>query len=130
LILSSTALVSGTTGFRVKGNAPNDLLGVSVDTAGDINNDGYDDIIIGAYGKNSYQGAAYIIYGGPKFSLQDIDLGLTSLNPASTGFTLIGDVVGDTFGYPVSTAGDINNDGYADIIIGADQRNSLQGEHM
>ena len=125
--LSSTALVPGTTGFKIKGNAPNDLLGVSVDTAGDINNDGYDDIIMGACAKNSNQGVVYVIYGGEKSSLQNIDLGSTSLNPATTGFTLIGDVAGDSFGFPVSTAGDVNNDGFDDIIIGANGKNSLVG---
>jgi len=114
-------------GFKMSGNAANDYFGWSVSTAGDVNNDGYSDIIIGAYPKNSNQGAAYLIYGGPKTSLPNIDLNAAALNPLSNGFTMTGDAPGDYFGYSVSTAGDVNNDGYADILIGGRGRNTFQG---
>jgi len=48
----------------ITGNLFNDNVGSSVSTAGDINNDGFDDIIVGAYGKSSYRGVACVIYGG------------------------------------------------------------------
>jgi len=124
--LSSTTLGPLTTGFMITGNAASDGLGISVSTAGDINNDGYDDIIVGASVKNSFQGAAYVIYGGAKSTMTNIALSSTTLNPTSTGFTIMGNA-GDQFGRSVSTAGDINNDGYDDIIVGALGQNSNQG---
>jgi len=125
--LSSTALNPLTTGFVITGNAAADYFGASVHTAGDVNGDGYDDIIIGAYGKSSNRGATYVIYGGPNSVMSNIALSSTALNPSSTGFVITGSAVGDAFGYSVSTAGDINNDGYDDIIVGAYAKNSGQG---
>jgi len=125
--LSTQTLNPEVTGFKMTGNAAADNLGFAVSTAGDINNDGYDDIIIGARGKNSNQGAVYVIYGGEESAFLNIDLSTTSLDPLTTGFTIIGNAIGDYFGYSVSTAGDINNDGYDDILVGAHGKNSFQG---
>jgi len=127
IVLSSTTLDPLTTGFMITGNAVGDLLGWSVSKAGDINNDGYDDIIVGAPKKNNYQGAAYVIYGGPKSTMSNIVLSSTTLDPASTGFMITGNAAGDYFGWSVSTTGDINNDGYDDIIVGAYNKNNVQG---
>jgi hypothetical protein len=127
LDLSSIALDPLTTGFVIRGNAANDYFGQSVSTAGDINNDGYDDIIVGAYGKNNFRGAVYVIYGGPKSAMSNIDLSSTSLDPATTGFVIIGSSVSSYFGQSVSSAGDIDNDGYDDIIVGASLINSAKG---
>ena len=127
IVLSSTALNPTSTGFMVTGNAVDNYLGFSVKTAGDINNDGYDDIIIGAYGKNSNQGAAYVIYGGEKSSMSNLYLSIQTLDPLATGFLMTGYAVNDEFGNSVSTAGDINNDGYDDIIVGAHGKNNNQG---
>ena len=127
LAASSSPLNPLTTGFMITGNAVGDIFGFSVSSAGDINNDGYDDIIIGAYMKNSYKGAAYLIYGGAKSTMSNIDLSLTTLNPLTTGFMITGNAASDLFGFSVSSAGDINNDGYDDIIIGAYGKNSFEG---
>jgi len=123
---SSATLTPSTTGFMITGNANQDLFGSSVSTAGDINNDGYDDIIVGASHKNTNQGATYVIYGGPKATRSNIALSSTTLNPLTTGFTITGN--GGSFGFSVSTAGDINKDGYDDIIIGAPGPNNYFGE--
>ena len=55
--LSTQTLDPPTTGHLITGNAAGDYLGYSVSNAGDIDGDGYDDIIVGAYYKNSQQGA-------------------------------------------------------------------------
>jgi FG-GAP repeat/FG-GAP-like repeat len=91
-------------------------FGVSVASAGDVNGDGYADVIIGAYAVGSDTGRAYLYLGGAA--------GLSS-SPAAT---LIGaDGTGGFFGYSVASAGDVNGDGYADVIIGASQASSLTG---
>jgi len=124
--LSSTTLDPATTGFLITGTGPKAHFGHSVSTAGDIDNDGYDDLIIGAYGKNTNSGVAYVIYGGPRSSMSNIDLSITTLDPKTTGFTIIGPPYG-YFGLSVGAAGDINNDGYGDIIVGARGKNLWKG---
>jgi hypothetical protein len=78
-------------------------FGDSVASAGDINGDGYADVIVGAPTLD----AAYVYLGGPN--------GLSA-----TPLTLQGPTsLGENFGYSVAGAGDVNGDGYADIIVGA-----------
>jgi len=89
------------------GAAAGDNFGVSVSTAGDVNGDGYSDVIVGASGFNSNIGRAYIYYGGPGMNnIADVIL---------TGVF----VAGDYYGISVSGAGDVNGDGYSDVIVGA-----------
>ena len=93
------------------GENSGDYSGYSVAGAGDVNNDGYDDILIGAY--ENYAGQTYLILGGPTATWQ-MD---QSLSEANASF--IGEDGGDYSGYSVAGAGDVNNDGYEDILIGA-----------
>jgi len=83
-----------------------DYLGFSVSDAGDVNGDGYSDVIIGAIGNNSDRGIAYIHFGG-------------TVPDNTPDLTLTGSAAGDNFGYSVSGAGDVNGDGYDDVIVGA-----------
>ncbi|MFA6027590.1 MAG: integrin alpha, partial [Patescibacteria group bacterium] len=97
--------------------AAGDISGYSVSSAGDVNNDGYDDIITGAYGNDdggSMAGAAFLVYG------QTTQLTSASL---STAVEFTGEAAGDYAGYSVATSGDVNNDGYDDLIIGATNNN-------
>jgi hypothetical protein len=89
-------------------------LGYSVSDAGDVNNDGYDDVIVGAYYSNSNTGRAYICYGGNLIINDTPDVTMTG-------------GIGDSFGFSVSGAGDVNNDGYDDVIVGARYYNSCTG---
>ena len=98
--------------------------GTSVASAGDINGDGREDILIGASGDDEggrAAGAAFVVYGKAgreqgKFDLADIENGDTSL-----GFKIIGEAEGDGAGYSVSSAGDVNGDGEADLLIGTNR---------
>ena len=125
--LAVDTLIPSSTGFFIKGKLVGGYFGNSARSAGDINGDGFDDIIVGAYGENGFQGSVYVVYGGPKPSMKNIDLGTDILNPALTGFKITGGVSGDRCGYSVDTAGDVNNDGFDDILIGAPNRNSMRG---
>lgn len=95
------------------GEADGDLAGSSVASAGDVNNDGYDDILVGAYNNSGDNtGATYLIYG-QSTTFSDLELNV------STGVKFTGEAAGDFAGTAVASAGDVNNDGYDDLLIGA-----------
>ena len=109
--------LNGTNGFRLLGDNVNDYSGYSVSTLGDINGDGYDDIIVGKperYGETPH---AYVYFG--KAGGYTADVQLENLN-GHDGFALVG-TGGDHHGFSVSEAGDVNGDGYDDMLIGAPQ---------
>ncbi|PXW88259.1 FG-GAP repeat protein [Nitrosomonas sp. Nm84] len=112
--------LNGSNGFRLDGIAKYDSSGESVSSAGDVNGDGFDDVIIGARyadSTNGYDaGSSYVIFG--KGSGFDATLALSSLNGLN-GFRLDGVATADYSGVSVSSAGDINGDGFDDVIVGA-----------
>ena len=112
--------LDGTNGFRLSGVAAYDLSGRAVSTAGDVNGDGIDDLLIGApdadpNGERS--GASYVVFGGAGVG-NGGNLELSALDGTS-GFRLSGVAEGDNSGNAVSTAGDVNGDGVDDLLIGA-----------
>ena len=109
--------LNGTNGFKLDGENNDDWSGWSVSAIGDINSDSYTDLLIGAYGYGSDTGRSYVVFGGPGVG-DSGNILLSSLNGAN-GFKLDGEAAGDHSGYSVSAAGDINGDGYADLLIGA-----------
>lgn len=116
--------LNGVNGFIVMGVASGDRSGFSVATAGDVNGDGIDDLIIGAHSANSFAGATYVVFGHT--GVWDTPLSLASLN-GRNGFVLMGVNAGDGSGLSVGTAGDVNGDGIADVIVGAYQANNDLG---
>jgi len=113
------ASLNGTTGFRLNGVSLYDTAGRAVAAAGDVNGDGFADVIVGAYkadGEQIHSGAAYVVFGGASSFPATLDL--SSLD-GSTGFKVSGLATSNSFGRAVGSAGDVNGDGFADIIIGA-----------
>ena len=108
--------LNGTNGFRLDGIDAGDQSGVSVSSAGDVNADGFDDVIIGANG-GTPGGESYVVFGKSSSFTAAIDL--STLN-GTTGFRLDGIDAGDQSGVSVSSAGDVNGDGFDDLIIGAE----------
>ncbi|MCX7831037.1 MAG: integrin alpha, partial [Acidobacteria bacterium] len=98
-------------------NQANSGYGISISTAGDVNGDGYSDILIGA---NNYtldqtrEGAVFVHYGS--------QLGLSS----SANWVAESNQTNSNFGFSVATAGDVNGDGFSDISVGA--KNYSNGE--
>ena len=85
-----------------------DQFGWAVGTAGDVNGDGCSDLLVGAWRHSSYRGKIYLYHGCSPSGLGSF--------PA---FTDEGENEGDYFGWAVSSAGDVNGDGYGDLVAGA-----------
>jgi hypothetical protein len=89
-------------------------IGWSISSAGDVNGDGKADIFVGGYGTSSFTGAAYLIYG--KNTLSNINLASLSNNGLQiTSASCFNCDIGNS----ISVLGDVNNDGYSDVLIGA-----------
>ena len=105
-------------GLRIEGASAGDAAGIGVAGAGDVNGDGFDDLLIGAFladGGGVDSGAAYIVFGRAA-GLAGTDLANLG---AEDGFRLDGASDYDHAGAAVAGAGDLNGDGYDDLLIGA-----------
>jgi hypothetical protein len=120
LILGSSLGVSSIIDLSVSdysfiGESNYDYAGNSVSSAGDVNGDGLDDILIGAHNNNDggwSAGKTYLILGSSLGVSSIIDLSLAD-------YSFIGENADDLAGSSVSSAGDVNGDGFDDILIGA-----------
>jgi hypothetical protein len=121
--LADVALGQG--GFKITGEANYDYAGISVSAAGDVNNDGYDDLLVGAYGNKGFTGAAYLLFGDA--TPPDAAVSLADVAQGQGGFKITGEAGGDGAGVSVSAAGDVNNDGYDDLLVGAYGNNGGTG---
>ena len=109
--------LDGGDGFRIQGVAEEEGVGAAVAFAGDLNGDGFGDIIVGApnaaAGSKIDAGRAYVIFGraafAPQLSLADLD--------GTNGVTVDGIAAESYAGHAVGAAGDVNGDGYDDAFI-------------
>ncbi len=113
-------------GFQIDGEAGGFGSGYSVAGAGDVNGDGRDDVIIGAYRSDKSRtlaGSSYVIYG----QAANTNVDLASLTTAQ-GFRIDGASAFDQSGSSVAGAGDVNGDGRADVIIGSPYADNNTGD--
>ena len=112
-------VAAGNGGFVIHGESEGDNSGRSVSSAGDINGDGLADLIIGANTPIPMEidsGSSYVVFGKTDNTTA---IQLSDIAAGSGGFVIHGESERDYSGYSVSSAGDVNGDGLADLIIGA-----------
>lgn len=115
--MTTDDLVAGTGGISFAGESQFDFAGWSVGAAGDLDRDGFADVVIGVQGIDDpvpNGGRAYVLYGAADLvggSLADFPVG-------DGGFVLAGDAFGDSAGHAVHGSGDFNGDGFDDLALG------------
>ncbi|WP_199221241.1 S-layer family protein, partial [Limnohabitans sp. JirII-29] len=110
-----SAVAAGTGGFVINGQASGDRSGWSVSAAGDVNGDGLADLLVGTPDNSSGAGTTYVVFGTTAASAIE----LSNVAAGTGGFVINGISAGDASGYSVSSAGDVNGDGLADLLLGA-----------
>src|SRR5204862_62707 len=117
-------------GMTLRGFEDRAYAGRSVAGAGDVNGDGFADLIVGASGTDAGgrdRGEAYVVFGGTNLGGTTVTLNALGAG----GFTLRGFEDGAYAGVGVAGAGDVNGDGFADLLVGAsfaDASGSNRGE--
>ena len=112
----SLADLDGSDGFVLEGILSYPGFDQWVSKAGDVNEYGYDDMLIGSYKTNDERGRTYLVFG--KSTSFDESVDLIALD-GTDGFSMQGIDKHELSGRSVSSAGDINGDGYADVIVGS-----------
>jgi hypothetical protein len=107
LYLGSASGLGTLPAWSAEANQAGARFGGSVAGAGDVNGDGYSDVVVSAGHLNGFSGATFLYLGSVT------GLGTTAAWTASTNRG------GDAFGEGVSSAGDVNGDGYSDVVVGA-----------
>jgi Ca2+-binding RTX toxin-like protein len=113
-----SAVETGTGGFVINGVSQSDQSGFSVSNAGDVNGDGFDDLIVGAQRDDpngDSSGASFVVFGKTDGTAVE----LSAVEAGTGGFVINGVSERDNSGFSVSNAGDVNGDGFDDLIVGA-----------
>lgn len=121
-------VAAGTGGFVIFGTTEADRSGRSVAAAGDVNGDGFGDLVIGSYGAEAPggpspdAGAAWVVFG--RAGGLDGPIDLAAIAAGQGGFVIRGAAASDFAGEVATGAGDVNGDGYADLLLGAERANA------
>jgi hypothetical protein len=127
LLLASASRAAGS-GFEdhhlstVNGDQPGSSFGAAVASAGDVNGDGFPDLIVGA---PDYGGAA-----GARAGKAYLFLGSANGYAGSARWTAEGELLGARFGHAVGTAGDLNRDGFDDVVVGSPEYDPVNPDHV
>ena len=117
--INLSAIAAGTGGFVINGESTYDYSGRAVSSAGDVNGDGLDDLIVGAYSvdpsNKSNAGKSYVIFG----KQDNAAINLSAIATGIGGFVINGESADNSSSLSVSSAGDVNGDGLDDLIVGA-----------
>ncbi len=108
--------VSNANGMTLAGPEITSSFGAAVAGAGDVDGDGYADVIVGAPNANAGAGAAYVYFGGPTMLARGPSITIPGPDVAFGGF-----------GSVLAFAGDVNGDGFADLLVGAPESISKSG---
>lgn len=111
------SFVTGATGVCFIGGATSWNVGEGVSGAGDVNGDGFADILFGASGANSFYGAAFVVFGTNVAYTADVDL--LTFTAGAAGYAVLGSASFIRLGISISRAGDVNQDGFDDILCGS-----------
>ncbi len=131
LAVIELATLSASQGSVIYGAHPGDNTGVSVSSAGDVNGDGFDDVIVGANRSEAggtaaaNAGVSYVVFGGASLPASFDLAGL-----GTAGIQIIGKDSADYSGFSVSSAGDMNGDGFGDLVIGAGASDSINNSRV
>ena len=133
--LGSVAAQSGS--WKLVAEAAHDNAGISVDAVPDTNGDGMSELLVGAQGHDpsgrSNAGAAYFLSSSDFSSADSADedpdgvISLGNVSSQAASWKLVGEAAGDSAGYRVASAGDLDNDGNTDIVITAPYRSATGG---
>jgi hypothetical protein len=105
--------LNGSNGFKIASAGQQTFTGLEVSAAGDMNGDGYREILVSAVG-NGDKGQVFVLFGSASGFPALTDLS----NPGTLGVLRIEGKAGDYAGQTLDRAGDINGDGFDDIILG------------
>ncbi len=124
--------LNGANGFKIEGEGEANIAGAGVAAAGDVNGDGVDDLLVGAPQANAGgvldSGASYVVFGRKQTTggFPPV-MPLASLDGAN-GFQMSGEDVDDESGWALAAAGDVDGDGFDDVIVGSSKTDFNSGK--
>ncbi|MCB9794968.1 MAG: FG-GAP repeat protein [Alphaproteobacteria bacterium] len=116
--LEGEALNAADTDVIIRGGEPGGRAGRALAGGQDVNDDGFDDLLVGAPSINGERGGAYLIWGGSSLA--------ETSRVADAGVQLLGDTQGDQAGASVLLMPDMDGDGYAEMLVGAPGEDSVE----